>query len=103
MSQSVFDGLNVHGRADLLAQIARSADMRLKSLGGGHRILIVPEYTFTEGGDLLCSGDKHQIYRRLEGISAQYPDLIIIAGTIAYQKGNFKTRMYSVCPILYKG
>jgi predicted amidohydrolase len=95
-------------RSDNLENIALVADTNLKiygrSGGGGFsRMLIVPEYYFNAGRNLTTRDDKHTIYRRLESISASVPELILVAGTIAYKKGLFFKDTYNVCPILLNG
>lgn len=64
---------------------------------------MVPEYYFNEGHALSSRAEKHAIYRALEATSAAVPNLIIVAGTIAYQKGLIFKDQYSVCPILFGG
>jgi hypothetical protein len=86
-----------------LLNLALSTDANLGNLGGGTRIFVVPEYYFAAGGGIASRSDKHTIYRALENISAQVPQLVMIAGTIAYEKGTFSKNTYSVCPILYGG
>ncbi len=95
-------------RADMLRSVALSADSQLKISGraagaGFDRVLVVPEYFFNAGtgGGLLKRGDKHTIYKRLQDISAAVPDLVLIAGSIAYGKGLISKDTYNVCPILW--
>jgi hypothetical protein len=108
MSEVPLTGVNTGGRITNLLNIALQADTRLKIDGrvaGGAftRMLIVPEYYFNAGGALLGRSNKHAIYRQLENISAQVPELLIIAGSIAYEKGFFSTDTYNVCPVLLGG
>ena len=91
-----------------LERVALVADTRLKIMGrmaGGAfvRLMIVPEYFYESGAGLLSRGGKHAIYRDLKGISKRVPELILIAGSIAYGKGLFSTDTYNVCPVLYGG
>lgn len=108
MSETAFRGQSTKGRVDTLQTIAFSADTQLKirgnSAGGDYsRILVVPEYVFSAGASILGRDDKHRIYRQLENISAQVPELIIFAGTIAYKKGFISRSTYNVCPVLKGG
>jgi predicted amidohydrolase len=101
-------GANATARNDELETVALTADTQLKLLGrrgGGpfQRLLIVPEYFHNAGGALLSRSTKHQIYERLINLSRRVPELILIAGTIAYEKGVFSTDVYNVCPILFGG
>ncbi|GAC1348165.1 MAG: hypothetical protein NVSMB18_35510 [Acetobacteraceae bacterium] len=108
MSNAMLPG-GTAARVEMLRTVARTADSDLKlsgnTAGGAYtRMLVVPEYFFTSaGGGLLGRGDKHKIYRQLEDISAEVPELILIAGSIAYEKGVFSTDTYNVCPILWGG
>jgi predicted amidohydrolase len=78
------------------------------------RVFMAPEYLFsdisvTERGATaigsMSSGDKIDIYKKLKRTSAAYPDMLIVAGSIAYTKGGFgRARKHlSVCPILANG
>jgi hypothetical protein len=58
---------------------------------------------FAAAGNIASRTDKHAIYRELENINAQVPQLAIIAGTVAYEKGTFGKDIYNVCPLLYGG
>lgn len=109
MTETAFTG-GAQARADELLAMALTADTRLKIRGnaaGGAftRMLVVPEYFFNAGntGGLLGRDDKHAIYRRLETISAAVPNLLLVAGTIAYGKGVFSRKTYNVCPVLWGG
>lgn len=81
------------------------------------KLFIAPEYLFAER-DLedaqetkivipASRSQKHSIYSRLKLISARYPDIFIIAGTIAYEKralgGLGSKQSLNVCPILRGG
>ena len=108
MSEQAFGGTTAKARAADLTNVALAADTQLKIMGraaGGAftRMLVVPEYFFTDAGALVSRSDKHSIYRKLQQISAQVPDLLIIAGTIAYGKGLFSKDTYNVCPALMGG
>lgn len=109
MSDAALGG-NAGARADTLQNIALAADTQLKISGraaGGAftRMLIVPEYFFNAGGGggLVSRDDKHAIYRRLEQVSAAVPELVLIAGSIAYGKGILFKDTYNVCPVLLNG
>lgn len=64
------------------------------------KILICPEYLFTvteeaeKTGQMkpLSQSGKHHIYDQLTRMSALYPQVIMIAGSIFYQKGRFFDR-----------
>lgn len=108
MSETAFTGQKAKARANTLQSVALVADTQLKIMGragggGFTRILVVPEYMFSAGGSILSRDDKHKIYRQLEDISAQVPDLVIIAGTLAYRKGVVFKDTYNVCPVLLGG
>jgi predicted amidohydrolase len=108
MTDIALGGADVGGRTLALDQVAREAETQLRLLGRqgaapGVRLFVVPEYFFNAGGGLVSRSDKHAIYRRLEGISASIPDVILVAGTIAYSKGIFSTDVRSVSPILLGG
>ncbi|MFT8244358.1 hypothetical protein [Roseomonas sp. BN140053] len=108
MSEIAFNGSGAAARAGTLRDIALVADTQLKIAGntaGGDfsRMLVVPEYLFSAGGALLSRDNKHAIYRQLENISAAVPQLLIVAGSIAYRKGTFFKDTYNVCPILLNG
>jgi hypothetical protein len=108
MHPNVFGGSAAGQRADELSTMALLADTHLKIMGnaggGGYtRMLVVPEYYFAAGGAIVSRDDKHVIYRRLMGISAQVPELVLIAGTIAYVKGAQNPQTYNVCPVLQGG
>jgi hypothetical protein len=106
MSETVWAGATTSDRVDALNSMVMIADTQLKIMGntaGGPytRILVAPEYLYTAGGTTLLSRSaKHGIYKRLEIISALFPDLVIIAGTLAYKKSK---KTYGVCPILFGG
>ena len=108
MSDAPLGGVGTAARSDTLENIALVADTQLKVTGrmaGGAftRLLVVPEYFFNAGGGLLARDTKHEIYRRLESISARVPDLVFIAGSIAYGKGLIFKDTYNVCPVLMGG
>jgi hypothetical protein len=92
---------------DELQRVALLADTMLTSMGdyGDPKLLILPEYYFNAGGPIASRTNKHAIYRRLENISAQVPELVLIAGTIAYEKNPAfgTTKTYAVCPVLQNG
>ncbi|OUS27643.1 hypothetical protein A9Q99_14490 [Gammaproteobacteria bacterium 45_16_T64] len=95
-------------RINALERVALTADTSLKVMGriaGGdfQRLLIVPEYFFESGSGLLSRDQKHDIYNQLIKISARVPDLILVAGSIAYGKGKNTKKTFNVCPILHKG
>lgn len=107
MSDQDFQGAN---RVDAIERVALTSDTTLKIMGrrtGGnfHRMLVVPEYFYESGTGPISRDDKHIIYRKLMNISAKVPDLIIIAGTIAYSKKKTfaSKKTYNVCPILHNG
>src|SRR5579871_3425615 len=109
MSETNLGAASVGERGVSLENVAIAADTQLKILGrttgvgAFTRMLVVPEYYFNAGGNIASRDDKHVIYRRLENISASVPDMLLIAGTIAYQKGVFSKDTYNVCPILLGG
>jgi len=108
MTATAFGGSAANQRADDLERVAGQADTQLKIMGniaGGAytRMLVVPEYYFAAGGAIASRDDKHVIYRRLMDISARVPELVLIAGTIAYVKGTQNPKTYSVCPVLRGG
>jgi len=109
MNAGPLTGRSGKQRAGELVNVALVADAQLThraaAAGGGVKLLVVPEYFYNvDGGTTLLSrSEKHSIYRKLENISAQVPSLIIIAGTIAYQKGIFFKDTYNVCPVLLNG
>jgi hypothetical protein len=98
-------------KTDNLTNVALVADTNLKIrsrvAGGGYRMLIVPEYYLADVGaagvTALSRDDKHATYRMLENLSKQVPELVIVAGTIFYEKGSSKKKAYSVCPVLKNG
>jgi hypothetical protein len=53
----------------------------------------------------LSRSNKHAIYGKLEEASAQFNDILIVAGSIAYSKNRlFGERKYlNVCPVAYSG
>lgn len=76
------------------------------------RIFMAPEYTFsdhqvTAAGSVnigsFSSSDKMGLYKKLQATSSRYADIVIVAGTIAYQKGVFSKSHLAVCPILWNG
>jgi predicted amidohydrolase len=109
MSDAALLNTSTGARNDNLENIAHVADTQLKVAGrtggadGFSHMLIVPEYFFNAGGGIVSRDDKHNIYRRLKTISAQVPELLLIAGTIAYRKGKIFKDTYNVCPILLNG
>ncbi|MBV1883202.1 MAG: hypothetical protein KUG82_16300 [Pseudomonadales bacterium] len=63
---------------------------------------------FTAAGSAptpLSRSDKHSIYGKLKTLSGQYADLIIVAGSIFYQKGGtvHAKKGYNVVPVLHNG
>jgi len=108
MTDIAMGGVGVGGRTVALDQVAREAETQLRLLGRqgaapGVRLFVVPEYFFNASHGLVSRSDKHAIYRQLEGISATIPNVILVAGTIAYSKGIFSTDVRSVSPILLGG
>jgi hypothetical protein len=112
MKGDMFNNLTTDNRVDMFGRITRMADTYLKILeqagGPGTKMLIVPEYVYTlnaQANTLLTRDQKHDVYNRLIDISKRYPELIIIAGTIPYGKGNNAQNqdIYSVCPMLFGG
>jgi predicted amidohydrolase len=83
--------------------------------GGGVRVVIAPEYFFSDRGMVgknkniegpLAMGrdDKHDLYNGLKKISSKAGDLVIVGGSIFYKKtvgGNVEG--YNVCPVLQNG
>ncbi|WP_413665505.1 hypothetical protein ACG1BZ_10050 [Microbulbifer sp. CNSA002] len=78
------------------------------------KMLVAPEYYFsgyaskakTNHIDSLSKGSKGDIYSGLRRASRQYPNILIVAGTIAYTKGGgcFSSASYlSIAPILAGG
>lgn len=101
-------GANADARGEALHNVALTADTELKlrgrrQAGAFHRLLVVPEYFHNAGGALLSRSNKHAIYERLIDLSGRLPELILIAGTIAYGKGVISKDTYNVCPILFGG
>lgn len=102
MRETLFAGASTASRADWLGTVALNADTAMAA-HGGKRVLVVPEYLFTANGTILSRDAKHEIYRKLENISAAVPQLILIAGSIAYKKGLVFKDTYNVCPVLLGG
>ncbi|WP_444930836.1 hypothetical protein ACJJIF_03370 [Microbulbifer sp. SSSA002] len=78
------------------------------------KMLVAPEYYFsgyaskavTNHIDSLSKGSKSDIYSSLRTVSRQYPNILIVAGTIAYTKGGgcLSSPSYlSIAPILAGG
>ncbi|WHI47520.1 hypothetical protein [Microbulbifer sp. VAAF005] len=79
------------------------------------KMLVAPEYYFsgysskavTNHIDSLSKSSKSDIYSGLRRVSRQYPNILIVAGTIAYTKGGgccFSSTSYlSIAPILAGG
>ncbi len=80
------------------------------------KIFVAPEYLFAERDSdpnanqpmiPASRSQKHNIYGRLRLISSRYPNIYIVAGTIAYEKralgGIGAKHSYNVCPVLYGG
>ena len=71
---------------------ANAAINHVKGIVPATKLLIVPEYYFSDmGGAFTAAGsaptplsrsDKHSIYGKLKTLSGQYADLIIVAGSI---------------------
>ncbi len=106
----MFNNLTTANRVDMFGKMALMAETYLKILGGVgcKRMFVVPEYTYTldaQGNALLTRGQKHEVYNRLIDISKRLPDLMIIAGSIPYGKGNNPQNqdIYSLCPMLFGG
>ncbi len=108
MSDTSLGASGITARGDNFESVALIADTQLKIMGrtaGGNftRMLVVPEYFFNAGAGLVSRDNKHGIYRRLQAVSALVPELLLIAGTIAYKKGTIFKDTYNVCPILLNG
>jgi len=81
----------------------------------GLKVAMAPEYLFsdiTPGAEANKSQESYQpitakakakVYDKLETLSKQYPDLLLIAGSIFYQKGGLRGKGYNVSPIMYGG
>jgi predicted amidohydrolase len=96
----------------------QQANATLKAqMGGaeGVRILVAPEYYWSgydqighhqkQHGPLAMDRDsKHQIYAGLKAISSQAGSLVLVAGSIFYQKPDgARTAAFNVCPVLRNG
>jgi hypothetical protein len=81
----------------------------------GVRMLIAPEYYWSGYGTIgqhvrqhgpmpMGRDDKHTLYRGLKRVSSGAGALVIVAGSIFYQKpGGGRSAAYNVCPVLRNG
>lgn len=114
--KGAFQGVSAAGY-DAFGDAASRADalFNREANGGDIRILLAPEYFFSTVGATakgsttigsMSSGNKMDIYKKLKRTSASYPDMLIVAGSIAYTKGGgcfSAAKHLSVCPILANG
>jgi hypothetical protein len=95
---------------------ANSALRALQSVHGGIRMLVAPEYYWSGYDQIgqskhkylgpvpMTRDEKHALYSGLKQISASAGSLVLIAGSIFYQKPNgTRSSAYSLCPILRSG
>ena len=114
---SQFSGVN-KGSFNVFTNAVAQANAAIDHVKGtavGTKLLVVPEYYFSDMGGAftadgsaptpLSRGDKHSIYGKLKTLSSQYADLLIVAGSIFYQKGGTirSKKGYNVVPVLYNG
>ncbi|MGQ7932619.1 hypothetical protein [Paraburkholderia sp. D1E] len=108
-------GPDAKDRASEFSLAAQQSDALLKKENADIRVLIAPEYYWSGycvigekvkqlGPKPLERADKHSIYKKLEKISKEAGSLVIVAGSIFYQKpGGKKVTAYNVCPVLQNG
>ncbi len=82
---------------------------------GGIRVLVAPEYYWSGFGEIgkvirqqgplaMDRAGKHDIYKALKKISGQAGSLVLVAGSIFYQKPDgTRTAAFNVCPVLRNG
>ena len=110
-------GIDATNRATEFSMAVQQANAILKSQqkGSGIRVLVAPEYYWSGYGQIgkivkqhgpqpMSRDDKHDIYDALKSASSQAGSLVLVAGSIFYQKpsGN-STSAYNVCPVLSNG
>lgn len=108
-------GPDASNRATEFSMAVQQSDALLKEQNADIRVLIAPEYYWSGYDEIgknvkqlgptpMGRDDKHDIYKELEKISKQAGSLVIVAGSIFYQKpGGKKATAYNVCPVLQNG
>ncbi len=109
------DATNRLAEFELAVSQANSALKALQSVHGGVRMLVAPEYYWSgydqigqrklQLGPLAMARDQKQaLYTGLEKISRAAGSLVLVAGSIFYQKPNgARSSALSVCPVLRSG
>jgi predicted amidohydrolase len=99
---------------NLIAEADAALD-NVKQGSAGLKVAMAPEYLFsdiTPGAEQnksqeqyqpITAKDKGKLYGKLEALSKMYPDLLLVAGTIFYQRGGSKGKGYNISPIVYGG
>lgn len=94
---------------------ANAALKALQARAPGVRVLMAPEYFWSgydqigqyykqHGPTMMGRDAKHEIYAGLKRISGMAGSLVLVAGSIFYQKPNGgRTATYNVCPVLRNG
>ncbi len=111
-------GADASNRMTEFGMTVAQADSILKARQGrtgGVRMLVAPEY-FWSGYDQIGQNykqhgpvamerdDKHAIYAGLKKISSKAGSLVLVAGSIFYQKpSGTRSTTYNVCPVLQNG
>ena len=82
---------------------------------GGVRMLVAPEYFWSGYGQIgqrhlqhgpqaMSRDAKHEIYAGLKKVSSKAGSLVLVAGSIFYEKpGGGRSTTYNVCPVLQNG
>jgi len=111
-------GPNPSNRANEFSLAVQQANSKLRDYqqGAGVRMFVAPEYYWSGYGEIGHSSNKthgplvmerdnkHVIYEALKTASKQAGSLVIVGGSIFYQKtGNKRTAAYNVCPVLSNG